>query len=73
MIGNWSKEMVKLAAGLRRGENVLDYLVSLNKKQPIEKMSREETEQLLKALGWEKRMDYELARRKMIWLVRYFG
>lgn len=62
-----------MAAGLRRGENVLDYLVSLNKKQPIEKMSREETEQLLKALGWGKRMDYELARRKMIWLVRYFG
>lgn len=59
--------------GLKRAENVLDYLIDLNKKQPIEKMSHGEMAQLLKAVGYKKGEDYEQARRKLLRLLSFLS
>ncbi len=58
--------------GLKRGENVLDYLIDLNEKQPIRDMNLMETEQVLRALGWIKEREYEKARHKLLGLVSFF-
>lgn len=58
--------------GLKRSKNVLDYLIDLNRKQPIEKMSRAEIAQLLKAMGWQNGEDYDQARRKLLRLLGFF-
>ena len=59
--------------GLKRAENVLNYLIDLNKKQPIEKMSHGEMLQLLNAVGWKKGEDYEQARRKLLRLLVFLS
>jgi hypothetical protein len=59
--------------GLERVENVLDYLISLDRKKPFEQMSRAETVELLKMLGWKEREDFEFARHKLLRLVKFFN
>ena len=58
--------------GLKRVENVLDYLIDLNSKQSIERMSQPEIEQVLKALGWTVDRDYERGRKKLLGIAKYF-
>ncbi len=58
--------------GMKRGENVLDYIIDLNRKHPIGEMTREEIEQVLKALGWNREREYEMARHKLLGLVSFF-
>lgn len=57
---------------LKRVENVLDYLINLNQKQPIEKMTCAETHELLKALGWKEERNFERARHKLLGLMSIF-
>jgi hypothetical protein len=57
--------------GLKRMENVLDYLIALDRKRPLEEMSCAETRDLLQALGWKDNRDYEFARHKLLRLVKF--
>jgi hypothetical protein len=57
--------------GLKRVENVLDYLMALDREKPLEQMSCAETRDLLQALGWKDHRDFEFARRKLLCLVRF--
>ncbi len=59
--------------GLKRVEYVFDYLIDLNRKCSIEKMSQWEIEQVLKALGWRVDKDYERGRNKLLSMVKYFN
>lgn len=59
--------------GLKRGEKVLDYLIDLNEKQPVEQMNRAETEELLKALGWKEGRDFDQACHQLMSIIGSFS